>query len=311
MAHQSSGMLKYYILDVFAKSKYQGNQLAVFIDLEDQLSAAQMLEITREINFAESSFIKKKKADNEYEVRIFTPQYEVPFAGHPSIGTSFIIAKYLSEKRPSEVVLNLAQGDIKVALSENDNLEESLFTMQQTQPIFKQSITTAELSNGLNIPMEYIDSAQAIEEITTGLPYLIIPLKGLKEMEQVKLEPSSFQQFLLQHQMHHSNSTEKLSTSLFFYTTETYEPGNDFNTRMFILENDKIVEDAATGSANGCFLAYLLKYQSNKISANIEQGFQMNRKSYLILNGKEEDGQYEIGVGGYSKEVAGGEWNIS
>ena len=86
--------IKYYIVDVFATNKYEGNQLAVFIDLKNQLSDAQMQKMAREINFAETTFIKAIKNDARCVVRIFTPEHEVPFAGHPSLGTSYIIAKF-------------------------------------------------------------------------------------------------------------------------------------------------------------------------------------------------------------------------
>lgn len=302
--------IPFHILDVFAKQKYQGNQLAVLIDLEDQLSHDQMLQITREINFAESAFIKKKNGPNEFQVRIFTPEYEVPFAGHPSIGSSYIIAKYLIEDPVNEVILNEKGGDIKVAISAGSNLENSLFTMQQVQPTFRATFTKSEIAEGFGIAEDGIADDQVIAEITTGLPYLIIPLKDLKSMEDLKLSPALFESFLMKHKLHKSNNIDKLSTSLFFYTSETHEAENDFNTRMFILENDKIVEDAATGSANGCFLAYLLKHKNNEIEASVEQGFQMGRPSYLFLDGKESEGVYEIGVGGYSKEVAKGEWIV-
>ncbi len=300
--------LTFHILDVFAKQKFQGNQLAVLIDLEDQLSHDQMLQITREINFAESAFVKKKNGANEYQVRIFTPEYEVPFAGHPSIGSAYIIAKYLIEEPVDAVILNEKGGDIKVSISAAANLEESLFMMQQVQPTFRATFTKEEISKGLGIDENGIEEDQIIQEITTGLPYLIIPLKDLKSMECLKISPITVETFLIKHKLHKSNSSDQLSTSLFFYTKETNEVSNDFNTRMFLLENDKIVEDAATGSANGCFLAYLLKHKNKEIKASVEQGFQMGRPSYLFLDGKESNGIYEIGVGGYSKEVAKGEW---
>lgn len=303
-----SNKIKYYILDVFAKAKYQGNQLAVFIDLEDKLNEGQMLQMTREINFAESAFIKAQKNDKEFQVRIFTPEYEVPFAGHPSIGSSFIIAKYLMSGQASEVVLNLKGGDIPISIALGDHLENSLFMMTQNQPTFRKEYSANTIVEGLGIPKNLIDETKVIQEITTGLPYLIIPIRDLESMGAIKLSATIYKDFLLSNSMHKSNSVDDLSVSLFFYTDDAKESVNDFNTRMFILEDDKIVEDAATGSANGCFLAYLLKHKSDTIKANVEQGFQMNRPSYLFLEGEKMEEHYNIGVGGYSKEIANGEW---
>jgi len=302
--------IDYYILDVFAKHKYEGNQLAVYIDLEDQLSGREMLNIAKEINFAESTFIKKKLTDNTYTVRIFTTESEIPFAGHPTIGTSYIIAKYLMDKPFEEIILDLMQGEIKVTLSVTDQLDTCLFKMTQTQPEFLKTFQKETVVSQLGIESALISDDEPIQEISTGLPYIIIPVKNLESMEMISLSVSRFKTFLIDNEIYKSNNAKNISTSLLFFTNETYESENDYNVRMFCIEDEVLKEDSATGSANGCFLAYLLKYVGNEIDANIEQGFQMNRKSYLYLNGKLSKDNYEIKVGGYSKIVSTGKWII-
>ena len=299
--------MDYYILDVFAKNKYEGNQLAVYIDLEDELDNAEMLKIAKEINFAESTFIKKKIGNNQYEVSIFTTESEIPFAGHPTIGTCYIIAKYLQTLPSKEIVLNLLKGDIKVSLSDPHQLDDCLFTMTQSQPEFLKIFTKEDLSKGLEIE-EIVIGNQPVQEISTGLPYIIIPIKDLACMEKIELLPSTFKNFLLNNNLYKSNSPKELSTAVLFYTKQTYEAENDYNVRMFCLEDGILKEDSATGSANGCFLAYLLKYTSTEITAKIEQGFQMNRKSYLYLTGNLQGTIYDIKVGGYSKIISMGKW---
>ena len=108
--------IPFYIVDVFAANHYQGNQLAVFVDLENQVSAEQMQQIAREINFAETTFIKANRGNGRFVVRIFTPEHEVPFAGHPSIGTSYIIAKFLLPHATDKLVLELAHCDIDITI---------------------------------------------------------------------------------------------------------------------------------------------------------------------------------------------------
>lgn len=301
--------IPFYIVDVFAKSKYGGNQLAVFMDLDDVLSSEEMLCMAQEINFAESTFIKRQVDDNAFEVKIFTAESEIPFAGHPSIGTSYVIAKYLMQQAASEVVLHLKNDNIKVSISNENDLEGSLYTMTQSQPEFLKRFSKEEIVSQLGIDSSFLLGDQPIQEISTGLPFIIVPIKDLDSMGQINLSAKQFQHFLIDNGIYKTNNASGLSTSLFFYTNETYESNNDYNVRMFCLENEKLIEDSATGSANGCFLAYLLKYVNKDIHVKTEQGFQMNRKSYLVLDGKEQDGRYDIKVGGSVKMVAKGNWN--
>lgn len=302
--------IKYYIVDVFATNKYEGNQLAVFIDLENQLSDAQMQRMAREINFAETTFIKAIKNDERCVVRIFTPEHEVPFAGHPSIGTSYIIAKFLLKGFHNHLTLELKIGDIPMTILTPNDLDNSVFFMRQTQPEFRNMFTHAEISAELGIPLNDLDPSVPIQEITTGLPYIIVPLKSLAAMENLKLDVNGFIQFLEKRNKYRTNSPTGHSTSLFFFTNETYNIENQYNTRMLLVENERLSEDAATGSANGCFLAYLLKHQNSTINATVEQGFQMHRPSFIYLDGVYTEGSYDINVGGKTQLIAEGIWYV-
>ena len=91
---------------------------------------------------------------------------------------------------------------------------------------------------------------------------------------------------------------------------ETYQPSNGYNARMQLLENGKLSEDAATGSANGCFLAYLLQHVQPIVQTTVEQGFQIQRKSYLYLDGSVENDGFKLGVGGRTQMVADGFWQV-
>ena len=302
--------IQFYIVDVFAQEKYAGNQLAVFVDLEQRLSSSEMLQITREINFAESTFITSIEDDSSCGVRIFTTEYEVPFAGHPTLGTTFILAKYFIKAPKKEIILRLKKGDIPVAIDNPEQLEESRFTMQQVQPEFGSIYDTKRLSDALEIPFEDMDVSMPVHEVNTGLPYLIIFLKNLERIENLKLNADKVEEFLRQEKLYKSNNSRGLTTSLFFVTKETTEKENDYHARMFVLEGDTIWEDAATGSANGCFLAYLLKYENPKQSVIVEQGYEMERKSILYLDGELKNNQYLLKVGGQVVPVSEGMWSI-
>lgn len=301
--------IKFYIVDVFAREKYAGNQLAVFVDLEQQLSSEQMLQMTREINFAESTFIRSIEEDGSFEVRIFTTEYEVPFAGHPTLGTAYILAKHFVEKPVNKIILRLKKGDISVEIDNPEKLNESSFTMQQAQPDFGESYNAQNVSDAFNIPMNSLDVSMPIQQVNTGLPYLIIFLKDLKSIENIKLNSEKVEQFLREQNLHKSNSRLALTTSLFFVTKETIEKENHYHARMFVLEGGLIWEDAATGSANGCLLAYLLQHDSSSQSAIVEQGFEMDRKSILYLDGDLKENQYTLKVGGQVVPISEGMWS--
>jgi len=280
------------------------------MDLEQQLSAEKMLQITREINFAESTFIRSIEKDGSFGVRIFTTEYEVPFAGHPTLGTAYILAKHLMKEPSYELTLRLKKGDIPVQISEPKNIEKSRFTMQQAQPEFGSVFDAKVVSEGLNIPFSSIDATMPIQDVNTGLPYVIIFLEDIKAIENIRLNFDHLKQFLIANNLHKSNNPRKLSSSLFFVTKETLGSNNDFHTRMFVLDDFTIWEDAATGSANGCFLAYLLKHQNSTISAVVEQGFEMGRNSILYLDGELNKELYTLKVGGQVVPISKGTWSI-
>jgi len=303
-------LLKFYIVDVFAREKYAGNQLAVFVDLEKKLSPEQMLQMTREINFAESTFIRSIEADGSFGVRIFTTEYEVPFAGHPTLGTSYILAKHFTKQPVNQLTLRVRKGDIPVVINNPKNLEESRFTMQQVQPEFGVTFDAQTVSNALDIPLDYFDETMPIQDVNTGLPYLIIFLKDLQSIRNLKLNADRLEQFLKEEKLFKSNNPRGLTTNLFFVTRETEEEGNSYHARMLVLEDEAIWEDAATGSANGCFLAYLLKHVDSRQSAIMEQGFEMGRKSILHLDGKLNNDEYILKVGGQVVPVSEGMWLV-
>ena len=146
--------IEYYIVDVFTSQKYGGNQLAVFVDFENKVSTENMLKIARELNFPEITFIKKSHNNIKFDVRIFTPEYEVPFAGHPSLGTAFIISKYLLPTPKDSITLNLKHSNISIDLTSTNDVDNSDFIMEQAEPEFITTYKHQEIANGLNIELD-------------------------------------------------------------------------------------------------------------------------------------------------------------
>ena len=166
---------KFFITDVFTDKKYGGNPLATFIDCES-LSDQEMQQIAKEINFSETTFITSRQPkDGGYDVRIFTPNAEVEFAGHPTLGTAYIIREKLRLTTANEVALNLRIGKIPVTFSEDSALVTQLW-MKQMPPQFGKTIGAGILARVLGIAVTDIDMQSPIEEVSTGFPTLIVPL---------------------------------------------------------------------------------------------------------------------------------------
>lgn len=302
--------LPYYLVDVFTNTPYKGNQLAVFVDYEHQASDQEMLQIAKELRLAEVTFIKNNRDNQHFEVRIFTQEQEVPFAGHPCLGTAYVINQYLLAQPQKKLVLELAHASIPIQVSNTQQLEKAIFTLQTAPPTFHGTYSPESLATALDIPLENLDQSQPIEEISTGLPYLIIPLKNLQSLQQLKLSASKFLQFLQQQKRYKTNSPTGISTALFFITPETQHPNHGFQARMFSLEDEQLLEDAATGSANSCLLAYLLKHKATPITTIVEQGFEMGRESYIHLTGERQGDNYQLFVGGQVVAMGQGNFNL-
>ncbi len=151
------GFHPFSIVDVFAEDKYAGNELAVIRQAES-LSGTDMQKIAREMNFSETTFILKEEATRGgFDVRIFTPQSEVPFAGHPTLGTAFIIQQEILRRPVGEVVLNLKVGPIPVTFSYRGEAPDVLW-MKQVPPRFGETITPERAAQVLGLEPTDIDA---------------------------------------------------------------------------------------------------------------------------------------------------------
>ncbi|OHD20506.1 MAG: phenazine biosynthesis protein [Spirochaetes bacterium GWC1_27_15] len=285
----------FYIVDVFAEKKFAGNQLAVIKDGRG-LTDKQMQEIAKEINFSETTFIFGN-TENKYDVRIFTPNEEVPFAGHPTLGTAFIIQKELLKQKVEKIILNLKVGKIPVTINyDGDNIEN--LWMKQIQPIFGETLQSDKIAKILGLQENDIDNNFPIQEVSTGLPFVIIPLKTLDAIKKINIDKTLYFNFV-------ENITAK---ALFVFCPQTYSKENNINARVFV-DYYGIPEDPATGSANGCFAAYLLKnnyYNKQEIDLRVEQGYEIKRPSLIYIKANQQDDKINIFVGGKAFKIAEG-----
>lgn len=288
--------LTFYLVDVFAEEKYAGNQLAVVRNAGALLSA-QMQRIANEMHFSETAFIlSDEKRNGGYDVRIFTPAREMPFAGHPTLGTAYVIRHSLVNESISKVVLNLRVGQIPVTFEKEENQE--VLWMEQIPPIFGETFDATDISRMLNLDVNEIDNNYPIQEVSTGVPFVIVPLKTLDAVKRVRIGKDKQLEL-----------TKETQAATLVFCPETYKKENNLNVRVFV-DVHGIPEDAATGSANGCLAGYLSRYRyfgDDIVSVRVEQGYEIGRPSLLHLKAENREGEIHVHVGGRVLMVASGE----
>lgn len=289
--------LTFYIVDVFAEEKYTGNQLAVFKDVKG-LSDSKLQRIANEMHYSETTFItSEEKQNGGYNVRIFTPETEIPFAGHPTLGTAYVIQQSIVKKPIKLVVLNLKVGQIPVMFNYSNDRPDLLW-MKQVNPIFGRTFDATEISQVLNLKINEIDNTTPIQEVSTGLPTIIVPLRTLDAIKRIELSRNKYFKLI-------ENTQAK---AILVFTPQTYHEENDLNVRFFA-DYYGIPEDPATGSGNGCLAGYIVKHRyfsKNSIDLRVEQGYEIGRPSLLRLKAESVDEKIEVYVGGKVVMVAQG-----
>jgi trans-2,3-dihydro-3-hydroxyanthranilate isomerase len=289
--------LDFNIVDVFAESKFGGNQLAVFKNTHS-LKTEEMQQIAKEMNYSETTFIRSnEKRDEGYDVRIFTPQTELPFAGHPTLGTAYVIQKEFLKNKVKEIKLNLKIGQIPVTLNYKNNHVETLWMKQKT-PIFGNKCGRDVMAEILNLDAGYIEESYPVCEVSTGFFCFIVPVKTLAAAKKASIDLKKLYKFI---------ETTEAKTILIF-AKETLQEKNDLHVRFFA-HYLGVPEDPATGSANGCLAAYLVKHKyfgTKKIDVRVEQGYNLGRPSILLLEAEEKAGEISVHVGGRVFMIASG-----
>jgi len=286
--------LRYVNVDVFTANPLEGNQLAVFTDAS-ALSREQMQRIAKETNYSETTFIFPRSFEEAKErghrVRIFTVEEELPFAGHPTLGTAWVLRGIGGA---DEIVLDLNVGKIPVRFSKVNG--QPFGEMRQRDPEFGQTHSRTELARALGLKPEEISSDVPIHSVSTGMMFVIVPIARLATMQNLRLDLARAQEYLDQ-------SDGKF---FFFVCRETVDPKARLHARMIFYNG----EDPATGSASGCAAAWMVKHGVSQHDERvlIEQGIEMKRPSRIFVRAdKSGDQVVNVRVGGQAVEVARGE----
>ena len=291
-------------LDVFTQTPLAGNPLAIFPDARG-LNDAEMQALAREMNLSETTFIFPREAVTESregkKVRIFTVEAELPFAGHPTLGTSLYL--YASEStKPAEITLDLEAGKIPVRFSANsknaggDRVDGQVFgEMRQRDPEFGTPLSREDVARVIGIADHEIHPEWPIQPVSTGLTFAVVPFRNRQTLSDLKFSYIQASEFF------------KKSGANFFYffCPERREGRLEAGARMFFYGG----EDPATGSAAGCAASWMVQHGVAKSDEQvvIRQGIECRRPSEMHVRATREGGRVSnVRVGGYAVEILRG-----
>jgi trans-2,3-dihydro-3-hydroxyanthranilate isomerase len=291
---------RYYLCDVFTDTLFCGNQLAV-LPAADGLSDKQMQQIAREFNFSETTFVLPAEAGHTRRLRIFTPTAEIPFAGHPNIGSAFALAA-AGELGPIDTPITVTfeerAGLVPISIQRRDG---SLIWCELAAPerlSLGKAISAQALASAVSLgPGDIVTTTHLPQVASVGLPFLMAELKDRAALEQARTNMAGV----------HALVAEGVSPDVHLYTHSTDE--FHIRARMFA-PLDGVPEDPATGSAN-CALAALLSHyndaKSDSFRWRIAQGVEMGRPSVLEARTEKREGMV-VGawIGGASVLVSEG-----
>jgi len=275
-------------VDVFTDKALEGNPLAVFLD-GSGLSDEQMQALAREMNLSETTFILPQTSDTKStRVRIFTVQEELPFAGHPTLGTAFVVR---GDRGLANVTLHLNVGKVPVTFEDAPG-RPSFGEMTQVDPQFGRIHDRAAVAEACGLPPDAIESSLPIQTVSTGLPFAIVPIRSLASLQALHVDFARAEKYVAQ------------SDGKFFYfvSRETADRNARLQARMLFYNG----EDPATGSAAGCATAWMVAHgvaQSDE-RVLIEQGVEMKRRSRIFVRAsKQANRVVNVRVGGNVVEV--------
>jgi trans-2,3-dihydro-3-hydroxyanthranilate isomerase len=287
---------RYLHYDVFTDRRFGGNQLAVFLDGRG-LSTETMQAIAKEMNFSETTFVlPAERPDTDVRMRIFTPGEELPVAGHPTIGSTFALARSgVIEPARDRFVFGLGIGPVPVALTwQGDDL--SFAWMTQRNPTFGEPIADkAAAAAALSLAPSAIEGAASpVQEVSCGVPFLYVPLASRRAVDSASVNAAAFDGLL--------KSARSRSHGIFFFSAEPASDRATAYSRMFA-PGLGIGEDPATGIASGPLGCYLVKHKvvtPEQAGAMLSlQGVKMGRPSHVHISIGMQNGDINnVRVGG-------------
>ncbi|MHB9287620.1 PhzF family phenazine biosynthesis protein [Halobacteriales archaeon Cl-PHB] len=287
-------MTDFHIADVFATDRYAGNQLAV-VESDGTLDGDEMQAIAAEMGFSETTFVESRGPP--YRVRIFTPTDEIPFAGHPTLGTAAVIRDHVVDGTPDEIVLDLDVGEIPVAVGETDGPET--YWMTQQAPEFGETLAQEDLADLLSLDATDLDADWPVQVVSTGLPTLVVPLTDRDGLERAAVDDAAYERV----------TGDREAKNVLAFCADPRKAENDLAVRVFA-PGLGVPEDPATGSSNGCLAGYLARHAyfgSGSLDARVEQGYELGRPSLLHLAAVDRGESVDVEVGGRVVPVATGE----
>jgi trans-2,3-dihydro-3-hydroxyanthranilate isomerase len=275
-------------VDVFTRRPFGGNQLAVFPEAEG-LSDAEMQSIAMEMNYSESTFVlPPEDPAADARVRIFTPGMELPFAGHPVVGTGYVLGL---ERGKRELTLQLGIGPLSVSTDLGDGRVGSA-RMEQPLPSFESvEADPASLAQMLGLAPDDVAHVAPAEIGSAGVPFLYVPVRSLEAIGRIRVDAEAMSRFF----------AGRGHPAVYAFTTETESPEAAAHARMFsLLRGRDVREDPATGGASGPFAAYLVRRGLHPPGRLLlEQGYEMGRPSRVEVEIAAEDGApSRVTVGG-------------
>jgi trans-2,3-dihydro-3-hydroxyanthranilate isomerase len=259
----------FYQVDVFSDKLFGGNPLAVFLRGED-FKEAQFQQVAKEMNLSETTFVlPSSHPDADFDVRIFTPEKEIPFAGHPTLGTAFVL-RYtgLVPSTQSHLRLNFKAGVIPVELQE----DRKVFMTQPQGEILQTLQNTEEITQLLGLSVNNLEPDLPIQTASTGFPALLVPINSLRAMQRIVLNLTLLKVFM-----------EEVGVDMIYpFTRQTLNVNSSIHARGFA-PFVGIHEDPATGSVAGALGYYLNDKNSAEKNIIIEQGYEMKRPSLIYV----------------------------
>ena len=293
-------------LDVFTQTALAGNPLAIFPDARG-LNDAEMQALAREMNLSETTFIFPRDAATDAregkKVRIFTVEQELPFAGHPTLGTAlYLYASDTSQTKPGEISLDLKAGKIPVRFTANtgnaggDRVDGQVFgEMRQRDPEFGAPFSRVDVARVIGIPVNEIHSKWPIQPVSTGFSFTIVPFRNRQTLSDLTFGYSQAAEFL-----------RKTGANLFYFLfAERREAQLEARARMFFYGG----EDPATGSAAGCAASWMVQHgvANSDEQVVIHQGVECRRPSDMHVRATREGERVtNVRVGGYAVEILRG-----
>ena len=278
--------IPFYQVDVFTDHIFGGNPLAVFTEGQ-KLKEEDLQKIAREMNLSETSFVyPSTKNEADFDVRIFTPTREIPFAGHPTLGSAYVLRKYGAAKE-NPLRLNFKAGVIPVS-TEGDRS----FMQHPPAQILHELIPSKIIAEALGIPLSSLDGNLPIKVVTTGFPALFVPVNSLSVINKIAINIQTLNEVL-----------DPLKIDMIYpFCRETLNPNNTVHSRAFA-PSLGILEDPATGSVAGAMGAYWASLSNEvDICMVIEQGYAMQRPSLIHVEVSNRKIQ-KIRVGGQCQSV--------